>query len=265
MLSKIKVIIEKDTFSKDYIINNYSKKFYGYLKSTNSIFFVNNNIVQLDVQLKKSDVYEIHYYNKEKQTVKINKEIDILYEDDYLIILDKETNLLTIPSINEQDSLYSRLIFHRENDSINILTRLDKLTKGIVVVAKKHYLVNKINIIKKEYTAKTDNYLPNDEGIINLPILKTDSMKRIIDNRGKESITNYKLYNKEKHLYKLTLQTGRTHQIRVHLAHYNCPINGDSLYGSNIQSDLMLVCSSVELIHPITNKLIKIISNYTLE
>lgn len=265
MLSKIKVIIEKDIFSKDYIINNYSKKFYGYLKSTNSIFFVNNNIVQLDVQLKKNDIYEINYYNKEKQTKKINKEIDILYEDDYLIVLDKETNLLTIPSINEVDSLYSRLIYHRENDSINIITRLDKLTKGIVVVTKKHYLVNKINIIKKEYTAKTNNYLPNDEGIINLPILKTDSTKRKIDFNGKESITYYKLYDKENYLYKLILKTGRTHQIRIHLAYYNCPINGDELYGSNIKNDLMLVCSSVELIHPITNELIKIESKYTLE
>lgn len=263
MMNKIQYIITEDTFSKDFIIKNISKKFYGYLKSTNSIFFVNNKEVSLDIKLKKNDIYEIHYFNKEKETKKVNKEISILYEDEDLIILDKPAELLTIPSKYEEDSLYSRLIYHKEG-SLNILTRLDKETKGIVVVAKKHYLVNKINITNKEYITKLSNHLPNDMGIIELPIKKTSTIKRVIDSDGVNSITKYKLINKEKNIYQMNLVTGKTHQIRVHTAYFNCSIVGDSIYGVK-DKGLMLICKKVNLIHPITKKEIEVVSNYELE
>lgn len=254
--------INEDIHLKEYIYKKYSKKFYGYLKSTKAIFYVNNIEVDINTLLNKNDILKIKYLNKEKKTTKVNKEINILYEDEYLLIVDKESNLLTIPSRHEIDSIYSRVIFHRENDSINILTRLDKQTSGIVVISKKSYLVDKINILSKEYTTKTNNYLPSDEGTINLPIKKSDTIKRIISEDGKQSITNYKLIDKENYIYKLNLITGRTHQIRVHLSHYNCCIIGDMLYGGDKHDRLLLVCSKVKLMHPITNKEIEVKSNY---
>lgn len=265
MKNEIKVIIEEDIHSKNYIINNYSKKFYGYLKSSNSTFFVNNKKVELDIQLKKDDVYEIHYFNKEKNTTKINKEINIIYETDDILIVDKPYDLLTIPSRNEIDSLYSRVIFHREFDSINCLTRLDKTTRGLVLFVKKHYLVEKIEIVKKEYLAKCSNYLKEEEGIINLPIFKSDTIKRVVDKDGKESITKYKLVDKDNYIYKLELLTGRTHQIRVHLSYNNCPINGDVLYGSKVEGELMLICNKLTFKDPKTNELIEVDSKYQME
>lgn len=259
-MNEIKTIIEEDIYLKDYIYKTYSKKFYGFLKSNNSLILINNNIVSINTHLKKNDELIIKYENKIKETLKIDKEIDILFEDGELIILDKPHDLLTIPSINEVDSLYSRLLFHRSNDSLNVITRLDKQTAGIVVVAKKHYLTKEIsdNILLKQYTAQTDNLLPYEEDIINLPILKSNTSKRIIHKEGKESITHYKLLNKEKRIYSLILTTGRTHQIRVHLSHYNASIKGDTLYNGSCNDKLELVCSKVVLIHPSTKEKIEV-------
>ncbi len=253
---EIKSVIEEDIYIKDYIYKNYSKKFYGFLKSTNAIFIINNKVEDINSYLKISDEFIIKYENKIKNTVKINKEINILFEDDFIIVLDKPHDLLTIPSINEVDSLYSRLLYHKEDSSLNVITRLDKLTSGIVLVAKKHYLVNEINdnILTKEYLAQTDKLLNDEYGIINLPIKKSDTSKRVIDKEGKESITLYKLINKEKCIYSLTLKTGRTHQIRVHLSYNNSPIKGDILYGGSISSKLHLNCNRVVLTHPITKE-----------
>ncbi len=262
-MNEIKHIIEEDTHIKDFIFKNYSKKFYGYLKSNKTIFIVNNNEVGINTYLKNNDILIIKYQNKNKETIKIDKEINILYEDNYLIILDKPHGLLTIPSINDIDSLYSRLLFHRGDFSLNVITRLDKLTSGIVVVAKKHFLVEQINsnIILKEYLAKTDKLLTSDNGIINLPIMKSDSTKRVVDELGKEAVTHYKLIKKEKHIYSLILKTGRTHQIRVHLSYNDAPIKGDELYGGSRSSYLHLNCNKVILFHPITKEELSITSN----
>ncbi len=256
--------IKEDIFLKDYIYKKYSKSFYGFLKSTNAKFFVNNKEIEINSFLKTNDLFKIEYINKFKDTIKVHKEINILYEDDYLLIVDKEENLLTIPSRNEIDSVYSRVISLRENDSINIITRLDKLTSGIVVISKKSYLVETINknILLKEYITRCNNYLPSNEGTIDLPIKKSDTIKRIIHKDGKSAITRYKLIDKENYIYKIQLLTGRTHQIRVHLSHYNCPILGDNLYGGKDSYKLHLVCKKINLIHPITNKELEIISKY---
>lgn len=261
----IEVIIYNDIHFKNYIYENYSKSFYGYLKSTKTLIYVNNKEVDINVNLKRNDILKIEYFNKEKNTIKVDKQIDIIYEDEYILVVDKEANLLTIPSINQIDSVYSRLINIR-NDSINIITRLDKLTSGLILVSKKAYLVDTINnnIILKEYIAKTNDFLPDEKGIIDLPIKKSDTIKRIVDNRGKNAITKYEIIDKDNKIYKLQLLTGRTHQIRVHLSYYNCPIIGDSLYGGSDDKILNLICKKIKLIHPITNKEIEIDSKYEL-
>ncbi len=263
----IEEIIKENIFLKDYIYKKYSKSFYGHLKSSNALFYINNKEVSINTHLKENDIFKIEYINKVKETKSIDKEVNVIYEDEYILILDKGSNLLTIPSIKEEDSLYSRLINKYKNDSINIITRLDKLTSGLVLVSKKSYLVDTIskNILLKEYIAKTNNYLPNEEGIINLPIKKSDTIKRIVDKEGKESITKYKLINKDKYIYKLELVTGRTHQIRVHLSYNNCPIVGDDLYGGIHSDKLHLIAYKLKLIHPITNEEISVESKYRLE
>ncbi len=265
-MQEIEFIIEEDIFSKDFIIKNFSKKFYGYLKSTKSLFFVNNKEVDLNCQLKVNDVYLIKYFNKVKNSILVNKDITILYEDDYIIALDKEHNLQTIPSKKENnDSLYNRVIFHRPNDSINIITRLDEPTAGVVIISKKSYLTKIITdgITKKLYIAKTVNLLDTIEGSIELNIKKSDTIKRVISNNGVFAKTLYKLIDKDNKIYELELITGRTHQIRVHLSYYNCSIVGDSLYGDS-SGDLNLVCREVQLVHPITKELIIIKSNFDL-
>lgn len=264
-MQKIVFKIEEDIFSKDFIISNFSRNFYGYLKSSNAIFFVNEKEVLISYHLKKGDIYEIQYKNKEKDTIPSKLEINILYEDEYFIILDKEPNILTIPSKNNHhDSLYNRIVYHRPNDSLNIVTRLDRLTSGCVLITKKPYLVDQIkDILKKEYITKTTNKLPKEEDIIDLPIKKGEDIKRIISDDGKSSQTKYKHLGNN--VYKIDLLTGRTHQIRVHLSYNNSPIIGDDLYGGESNDILQLICKKISFTHPITNVLIEVESNYELE
>lgn len=263
-MEKLIFKLEEDIFSKEFIIKQFSRKFYGYLKSSKATFLVNNNKVEISHHLKINDIYEIHYINKEKSTIPCNKEINILYEDKYFIILDKEPNLLTIPSKNNHlDSLYNRVVFHRPNDSLNIVTRLDKLTSGCVLITKKSFLVNQLTNIKKEYLAQTSNPLPLEEGLIDLPIKKGEDIKRIISEDGKSSQTKYK--HLKNNIYKIDLLTGRTHQIRVHFSYYNSPIIGDLLYGGTPYDNLKLICKKISFNHPITNEEISVISNYEME
>lgn len=265
----INLIVDEDCFSKDYLIKNFSRNFYGYLKSTKATFFVNKQPVDISYHLKKDDHYQINYFNKKHDVMKSNKPIKVVYEDDYIIILDKEANLLTIPSRNNfNDSLYNRLAYHYSDCSLNVITRLDAKTSGLVLVSKKEYLVEKIkqSNIEKNYICKTSNPLPKSMGIIDLPIGRIDGVKRGVIIDGKKSITEYTLIDDTKYCYKIKLHTGRTHQIRVHLSSFSCPIDGDGLYGSEIISNKMqLICKNLKIIHPITERIIEVTSEYELE
>lgn len=207
--------------------------------------------------------------------VPVNIDLNIIFEDESLIVINKPANMPVHPSILHYDnSLSNGLSYYFQKNNIHKkirpVNRLDKDTSGLVVFAKNEYIQGclikqmKTKDFKKEYYAILEGFLEKNYGTINAPISrKKDSIiEREINKNGDISITHFELIkkfsvqDKELSLVKFELETGRTHQIRVHSKYINHPILGDSLYGScsNLISRQALHAYKISFVHPITKK-----------
>jgi tRNA pseudouridine32 synthase/23S rRNA pseudouridine746 synthase len=178
-----------------------------------------------------------------------NKPIEIIYEDENILLINKPSDLLSVPGKNIKDSVYNRIKqkFPMITGPI-IVHRLDMSTSGLMIITKnkgahKHLQKQFINHkIKKKYTAILDGEVSVYEGEINLPIrLDIDDRPRqlVCDINGKPSRTKWKVLEIKNKRTKICFEpiTGRTHQLRVHSAHIrglNIPILGDDLYGKSL-------------------------------
>lgn len=234
--------------------------------------FFSNDLIK---KLKHSyNMYELIKVNEEKDlllpkeetTVVASKgKLNIVYEDDYILIVNKESNLSTIPSRRHYiENLSSRIKYYLPDIGIHVITRLDRLTSGLVLVAKHQYIQGlfqkKQIMINKRYLTKVREDFPHQEIVVEKNISRIPgTILRRIDDNGEYAKTLFKLIRKtnEYTLIEATLYTGRTHQIRVHLQHLGYPIIGDPLY-SNQEGDFFLHCYNLDFIHPITNQNIEI-------
>lgn len=200
----------------------------------------------------------------------LHKKLEILFEDDYIIVVNKPAEFLSVPGIHVQDSVQSRIqTMYPHIDSPLIIHRLDMSTSGILVLAKTkdaHQFIQEQFInhtIIKRYSALLDGIVNNLEGIIDLPLrVDLDDRPRqvVCYEYGKPAKTKYKVINIENnktriHFFPLT---GRTHQLRVHSAHnlgLNAPIVGDDLYGTK-KDRLHLHAGYIKFIHPATKQII---------
>ncbi|MED3572362.1 RluA family pseudouridine synthase [Cytobacillus praedii] len=197
--------------------------------------------------------------------------LHILYEDDYILVVNKPAGMSTIPSREHPaGSLANALIGYYEQKGLqataHIVTRLDRDTSGIVLIAKHrhiHHLLSeqqKAKGVKRVYEAFAEGVLMNENGVIIQPIArKKDSIiEREVNQNGQYACTRYEVidsYHSFTHL-KLQLETGRTHQIRVHLSFLGHPLVGDDLYGGRV--DVMkrqaLHCCELSFFHPFLEK-----------
>ena len=194
----------------------------------------------------------------------------IAYEDDYLLIIDKPAGMLVHPTVNEWGTTlydYVTEYYQRKGITANIhpVSRLDRHTSGLVIFAKEpiiqHWLSQQQ--MDKEYLAIVTGELPNDEGIIEAPIARKEGsiIERCVSENGKYAKTSYKLLVKRKglSLLQVKLFTGRTHQIRVHMAYIGCPLFNDNLYGTpGPQSRHALHAFKLRFIHPVSDTPVEI-------
>lgn len=283
MLMKLTYIVtDSDESIKQILKNkfNMSDRFILKLKSSNSIY-INDVSVFINYKIQVNDILTIIENSKEDSSNIVpnsNIKLNILYEDDFLLIVDKPSNLPVHPSIlHYEDSLSNAVKYHFDKidlyKKIRPVNRLDKDTSGIVIFAKNEYIQEclvkqmKQNVFKKKYLAVLSGILEKDSGTISAPIARTNDsiIEREIREDGDLAISHFKVLERFNNmtLVEYTLETGRTHQLRVHSKYIGHPIVGDSLYG--LQSPLIsrqaLHAYEVSFVHPINKEKMLIHSN----
>ena len=251
------------------------------LKKSKQIYLNNNSVfINQSVNLNDKIEIDLDFEETSDNIAPTKMNLDILYEDEGLLILNKPPFMPIHPSMDHyEDSLSNGVKYYFNSIAlkrkIRPVNRLDKNTSGIVIFAKNEYIQEclikqmKSNIFEKEYIALVQGVLNKKEQIINAPIARKENsiIERCVSVDGDTAITEVKLINTFNgySLVKCNLKTGRTHQIRVHLSHIGHPILGDDLYGT--KSDLInrqaLHAYRIKFIHPITKKEIEIISQIT--
>lgn len=213
----------------------------------------------------------IDFEEDNSNIVASNIPLNIIYEDDYLLVLNKPANIAIHPSILHFDnSLSNGVKFYFDKlglkKKIRIVNRLDRNTSGIVIFAKNEYIQEclikqmKTNEFKKEYLAIAKGFLESKSGTLNFPIARKEGsiIERTVSSDGDSAITHYDVVKEFNNLslVHIVLETGRTHQIRVHFSHIGHPILGDTLYGSPSELINRQALHSYKLtfIHPVTKK-----------
>ena len=237
---------------------------------------LNGEYVHMRAMVKNGDVIEITLPDEESENIEpIYIAIDIIYEDEYVIAVNKPKNMPVHPSRGNHLPTVANAIraYVGHPFVFRAINRLDRDTSGIVLIAKdrlsgaKLYQSMKERKFGKTYLAIIEGVPEVAHGVINAPIVREyeGSIKRVVRNDGKECITEYELvesYDNGTSLVKVTPHTGRTHQIRVHMAHIGHPLVDDFLYGTRGEETYSLHCSSLSFPHPFTGETIVINANY---
>ena len=242
------------------------------LKKNNSVY-LNNFICNLNDLVSVGDTVSfcLNYEEDNSNIVATNIPLNIVYEDECLLIINKPPNIAIHPSMLHYDNSLSNGVKYYFNliglhKKIRPVNRLDRNTSGLVIFAKNEYVQEflikemQIKTFSKEYLAILEGTLDKKQGTINAPIArKKDSIiERCVDNSGDNSITHYKVLKEFDNfsLVNFKLETGRTHQIRVHSSYIGHPILGDDLYGnkSNLINRQALHSYKISFIHPKTRE-----------
>ena len=268
--------INKDNYNtvNDVLINEF--QFSSRLMSKlikNKKIYLNNSFCDTRKCINYNDEIIVDLSGKENNSniVATNMDLDIIYEDDWFLVVNKKPGIAVHPSsLHYSDSLSNGIKFYFDKiglkKKIRVVNRLDYNTSGIVVFAKCEYIHEQFSkqmmqhIFQKEYLCIINGFLDNSYGIIDLPIGRTQGsiIERCIDKNGQKSITHYEVLKtfSDYSLVKCILETGRTHQIRVHFSAIGHPLLGDTLYGiaSNLINRQALHSNKIDLIHPITKE-----------
>lgn len=214
------------------------------------LILVNDEIKKSSYKVNQGDSINIKIPKyEEPEILPEDIELEIIYEDEDLLVVNKPEDMVVHPATgNYSGTLVNALLFHIDKlSNINgdirpgIVHRLDKDTSGLLIIAKNnktHELLGeqfKDRDLERKYIALVHGVMPNDRGVINGPIGRHPIHRKrmaVVETNSKEAITHYKVIERFKNytLLELQLETGRTHQLRVHLEHIKYPIVGDPVY-----------------------------------
>lgn len=245
-------------------------------KTKKNVKVINGDIISLTVpSVEETDI--------EPQEI----DIDILYEDDFLAVVNKPRGMVVHPAPSHRDNtLVNALMYHLKNLSSiggykrpGIVHRIDKDTSGLLMIAKNDLahksLSNQLRerTVGRLYRAIVHGGFSEETGCVDIPISrdKKNRLKMSVDIEGRPAKTNYKLLEKlgNYSLIELKLESGRTHQIRVHMKHIKHPLLGDPLYGARsdkyLQMGQLLHAKTLEFDHPYTNERLRFDSELPTE
>ncbi len=277
----ISYVVERDGIDLKTVLLeelNISIRFLSKLKKDKSIF-VNGEFRKIHEEVKKGDTVEIKIKEDRNNFESEDLDIEIIYEDFDLIVVNKPPFMVVHPTKSHTNkTLANGLTFYfknkKEKPRIRFVNRLDMNTSGLLIVAKNayaHHILSEDmgeNEVSKKYLTVVKGIVKEDFGTIHAPIYRPteDSIKRVIDEKGQDSITHYKVLErlKDATVLEVLLETGRTHQIRVHMNYIGHPIIGDELYGyvdENLITRQALHALELELKQPRTRENLKLRAN----
>lgn len=239
---------------------------------------VNGNKVKTSYKVIEEDLITIEKEElKESKLVPQDIPLNIVYEDEDILIINKEKGMVVHPGAGNPDGTLANAVMAKCKDSLSgiggeirpgVVHRIDKDTSGLVIIAKNdkaHINISeqiKNREVGKTYLALVRGNIKENEAVINMPIGRSskDRKKMAVDKKGKEALTEFRVlqrYNGFTYV-EVNIKTGRTHQIRVHMAEIGYPIVGDEVYSNGRNpfdiKGQMLHAARLEFIHPTTNK-----------
>ncbi|MFC4403261.1 RluA family pseudouridine synthase [Gracilibacillus xinjiangensis] len=260
---------------REYLIEvrGFSKRTLATVKHKGGKILVNDVPKTVRYVLAESDMVEVIFPPEKRSEFMVPEKIplSIIFEDDDVLVINKPPNMATIPSLHHpHNTLANAVLFHYDQQrlpyTVHVVTRLDRDTSGLLLIAKhrhSHAIMfreQQSGNVNRKYQAVVAGKPEPAEGKISKPIARAPNsiLKRMVDPKGQEAITNYRVLEKwgSYSLVKIQLETGRTHQIRVHMTDIGHPLAGDSLYGGNLEyiNRQALHCTDLAFYHPMTKE-----------
>lgn len=241
------------------------------LKRTFGAILLNGKPARAVDFVKQGDIISIEIPSGVSEgVVPVELPLNIVYEDKYLIVLNKPPFMPVHPTkVHQEDTLANGLSYYAqskgEHYTFHAVNRLDRNTSGLVMVAKDRHTASIMSQseITKHYTAFVMGKI-SENGTVNAPIALSENSKivRTVKSDGKPSVTHYEImeYREDFTVLKLSLETGRTHQIRCHMSHIGHPLLGDDLYGGNFEyiNRHALHCGYISFKHPIIGSIFEL-------